>query len=674
MEEYVNVKQENQDEDEYVDDILLVMSQDKLKKIRDPFILDSSPLHRKISQALGQINNLNAEEERTWTQLSENVKALMSLLEFKINTLNKSLSKISNQQYRMEYAENLQKRKEIEPKQEEQDDGNFSWNKLWKKIDTVGSKTLQKSESTLKDVNSVFAEFSELHMSYETATCKQFGMTKPRSKDTKSEGNIKQEEPIQPSSQDVEDGKNMKNEVKSEDEDSFLDDLLTDPDEFNKLKLKIKRPCINMLKFTKTQGHISRDLDRFITKRVEKDQEYTEINENLIKSEGFDFNTTQMLNNSQDYDMEMEPALPLKRRAVSKIQSQIEKLQRKPAIKAKKRVVKEYERICVRNYKIFNNKADSNRKIDELINESISIARTQRNLKHQTSIEISHKKLVTLKKNLNKERSEFLRIYSQKLISSHRNLRILLKNSHEFIIPDLRGIKDEYNSDANYDFEINSSDGLDSLQGSCVMFDPQEDLQNEDIHLDLYKIKAEIGSDPSAGLHKSKIEPMESNNVIELDSCSDKGSQEQLSKDRKTLRGKKRVKEELEDPSDDSKNDINNDNDFDYCFDGQKGIEKLPISRTIDLKKVKKIIAKNVVLEIKKKSFKRIKTECEEEVNKKNVPSQMFGQIFKNMRKKNPSLSIQSFFIASLHSIKETDIALKNVEGDAQLDFIVNEK
>lgn len=100
-----------------------------------------------------------------------------------------------------------------------------------------------------------------------------------------------------------------------------------------------------MLKFTKTQGHISRDLDRFIAKRVEKDQEFTEISDNLIKSEGFDFNTTQMLNNSQDYDMEMEPVLPLKRRAIRKIQSQIEKLHRKPAIKAKKRVVKEYERI-----------------------------------------------------------------------------------------------------------------------------------------------------------------------------------------------------------------------------------------------------------------------------------------------------------------------------------------
>lgn len=120
----------------------------------------------------------------------------------------------------------------------------------------------------------------------------------------------------------------------------------------------------------------------------------------------------------------------------------------------------------MKNYKSFNNKADSNRKIDELINKNIAIARTQRSLQPRANIEISYKKIVALKRNLNQERSEFLRIYSTKMLNSHRNLRRLLKNPHEFIVPDLRGIKDEYNSDGNYDFEMNSSDGLESLQGS----------------------------------------------------------------------------------------------------------------------------------------------------------------------------------------------------------------
>jgi len=66
-------------------------------------------------------------------------------------------------------------------------------------------------------------------------------------------------------------------------------------------------------------------------------------------------------------------------------------------------------------------------------------------------------------------------------------------------------------------------------------------------------------------------------------------------------------------------------------------------------------------------STKRIKTENSEA----GVQNNMFADIYKKMKKKNPSLSIQSYFIASLHSIKETDMDLVNINGDEELNFVL---
>ena len=63
-------------------------------------------------------------------------------------------------------------------------------------------------------------------------------------------------------------------------------------------------------------------------------------------------------------------------------------------------------------------------------------------------------------------------------------------------------------------------------------------------------------------------------------------------------------------------------------------------------------------------SFKRVKTEGEE----MNLQNDMFSKIYANMKAKNPSLSVHSYFIACLHSTKETDMDLVN-RGNSDTDI-----
>ena len=55
-------------------------------------------------------------------------------------------------------------------------------------------------------------------------------------------------------------------------------------------------------------------------------------------------------------------------------------------------------------------------------------------------------------------------------------------------------------------------------------------------------------------------------------------------------------------------------------------------------------------------SVKRVKTEKQEV----SVQNDMFGNIYQNMKKKMPALSVHSYFIAWLHSTKETDMEMVN--------------
>ena len=64
--------------------------------------------------------------------------------------------------------------------------------------------------------------------------------------------------------------------------------------------------------------------------------------------------------------------------------------------------------------------------------------------------------------------------------------------------------------------------------------------------------------------------------------------------------------------------------------------------------------------------IKRMKTE---EGENRNEPNR-FDSIYKKLKKKNPGLSIQSYFIASLHSLKATDMYLVNTGSDADLNFV----
>lgn len=161
-------------------------------------------------------------------------------------------------QYRMEFAEEKQK-KLLEP-QNDMDDTDQSWSSIWRKIDTVGAKTVDSSQKLEKEVNSVFAEFSELHMTFETATAKQFGLINHKKSEKLKEEAIKEE-----LINNIEESKDV--DMKQEDEDDLLP---ADQEEYRSLKKILKPSVKNLFRFTKNQGEISRDLDRFILKRVEK--------------------------------------------------------------------------------------------------------------------------------------------------------------------------------------------------------------------------------------------------------------------------------------------------------------------------------------------------------------------------------------------------------------------
>lgn len=63
--------------------------------------------------------------------------------------------------------------------------------------------------------------------------------------------------------------------------------------------------------------------------------------------------------------------------------------------------------------------------------------------------------------------------------------------------------------------------------------------------------------------------------------------------------------------------------------------------------------------------MKRVKTELSEV----QLHRDMFKNVYKDMQQKNPSLSVACYFIACLHSTKETDMELVNtVDGD--VDFV----
>lgn len=204
------------------------------------------------------------------------------------------------------------------------------------RMDTVGAKTLEKKGKQKKEAISCLPEFSELHLSFETSTVKQFGLVNPK----------KRQEIKQEIVGESEEKKDVKMEEDKIEETDSIDDLLhPDPEEYNRLKQKMKRPLISMLRYTQTQGEISRDLDRFINKRVEADLEYDTGGKRQVKAESFDFLSTQPLHLSQGLDNDIMDDSLHRRKVTKKLESQIEKLRERKIVKPKKRVVKEFERI-----------------------------------------------------------------------------------------------------------------------------------------------------------------------------------------------------------------------------------------------------------------------------------------------------------------------------------------
>lgn len=140
-------------------------------------------------------------------------------------------------------------------------------------------------------------------------------------------------------------------------------------------------------------------------------------------------------------------------------------------------------------------------------------------------------------------------------------------------------------------------------------------------------------------------------------------------------------------------NNLGVENNFDYTITGSPEKTRIQRHKTIDLRKVKKMITTK--LTTFDTSVKRIKLEPEnlkkcayhkalengvpEKANQlpctceKYVRPNLFENVYKNMKTQNPSLSVHSYFIACLHSTKEHDMDLVNLGGsESELNFIFN--
>jgi hypothetical protein len=78
------------------------------------------------------------------------------------------------------------------------------------------------------------------------------------------------------------------------------------------------------------------------------------------------------------------------------------------------------------------------------------------------------------------------------------------------------------------------------------------------------------------------------------------------------------------------------------------------------------MVTQQICSEFTSKSVKRVKTEKSEV----EVSNKMFSNVYQKMKNMNPNLSIHSYFIACLHSTKETDMELVNINNsDTELTF-----
>ncbi|CAI2359158.1 unnamed protein product [Moneuplotes crassus] len=663
----IDINLEEDDQDIY--DKLYCFSKDKLRKVTNPFMLDSLPLHKRLEATLSQINGNNYGEENTWTKVSDNIKAISSLLEVKINNLESTSKNILYQRQRKIISQKV--RLQEQSQRRIFDDISTPCDDLWKKMNTVGMKTIDTTQGSFQNYDQIEPDIFQPQISYETATCKDLELINATRNRMKVKKVTKQEY-----YEEIEDC-DSKSQIlsKSEDRINIHDvswkDLETSPDEYNALKSKAKISLMNLLKYTKNQGEISRDLDKFIDKRVKNGNDLREISQSYFKSDLLNFSEDQSFSNFQTINFEPTETSDTN---VQNKRVQINKHQRKNRShkrprRVKKQVVREYERIFLKKSRLKNNCKNSNLKIDSLVNERSSNSRAKRVLTTEVSSEMYSRGIFALNRNLQKDGIEYFRILRKSFAYYPRNFQICMKTPPDFYIPKTLTLDVKTQPEPNYDFELDSLDELIFSKENSNEVDSCSLESEEDIHLNISKAHPDV---ISRGLQiRSELD--QEQDLIDIERISEPvGSVRFDSQSNQTLADKLGKYEKAEKQEVLDKHSIFSDANggFDYSFDDEEKGGIFLTSRTIDIIKVKKIISKMCISRCRKEPYKRIKVDNEQEVVKTQVPPDMFNDIFRVMKKKNPTLSVHSFFIASLHSVKETGLKLTNAGSDVQLSFV----